>query len=213
MDWSFPTTAWPETPRCRLLELPAELRDLIYDFALTSPKPLVTFHLDAYQKDSYTHATQPPLTRVSRQLRYETLPIYYSSNAFVLHTEGAKAEDAQHWLQCIEPHIPKLWRIELWVRYVMYINTRSSVAQGMLRVAMTRDLTGDGGWRVDDEWKWITVVRRPAALEGDAEFLIRKLRMLLAQDSPSHLSAEGLRCLLSDLPMAYVKHKNRRGNE
>ena len=50
-------------------------------------------------------AKQPALTRVSRQVRAETLPMYYGSNAFVVYadfqTAGPTFKGAQHWLQHI----------------------------------------------------------------------------------------------------------------
>src|ERR1700761_2254315 len=85
--------------RSHFLELPAEIRDYIYEFALTSGKPLVAFRLDEYQRDSYEEATQPPLTRVNRQIRDESLPIFYQSNDIVLHNDSSKGGNTRRWLQ------------------------------------------------------------------------------------------------------------------
>lgn len=75
-----------------------------------------------------------------------------------------------------------------------------------MSIAMMRDLT-DGCWKVDDQWRWITVVRRPSALEIDADFVIGRLRSLLVNESTSHLSAVGFVDLISGLRMEYVKSK------
>ncbi|KAK5113577.1 hypothetical protein LTR85_010805 [Meristemomyces frigidus] len=194
-----------QAQRCRLLELPPELRDAIFEFALTSDKTLVTFRLDTYQRDSYTQATQPPLTRVSRQLRHESIPIYYAANDFVLHTEGIKAENARRWLECNERYLLRLRRVSLWVRYASSTNAGSS-SQGALSVGMKRDVAA-GCWKVDDDWRWITVLRKPAALERDAEFLIQRLRSLLVNESTSYLNAEGFVGLMLELRGQYVKEK------
>ena len=63
--------------KCRLLELPAELRAYIYELAVVTKRPIVVepWALKA-------HPVQPPLTQVSRQIRGESLPAFFSQNAF-----------------------------------------------------------------------------------------------------------------------------------
>lgn len=204
-DWSS-ILSRSVSKRCRLLELPPELRDAIFEFALTSEKTIVTFRLDGYQKDSYTQAIQPPLTQVNRQVRHESIPIYYASNDFVLHTEGNKSDDARRWLVCNERYLLKLRRVSLWVRYAAITHDRSS-SNGALSIAMWRDVTA-GCWKVDDEWRWITVVRKPAALQSDAKLLLQHLRSLLVNESTSHLSADGFTELLQDLRTHYMSIKS-----
>ncbi|KAF2774114.1 hypothetical protein EJ03DRAFT_134 [Teratosphaeria nubilosa] len=201
MEWINP----PKLGRCHLLDLPAELRDLIYEYAVTSDKTIVTFRLDKYQRDSYNQAVQPSLTRVNRQVRAESLPFYYACNTFVLHTEASKALDARRWLLCNEMHLLKLRRLSLWIRYVPLTNHRTT-SQGALSITVLRNVA-DGCWKVDDGWDWITVVRRPGALEDDANFLIGKVRSLLVNESTSHLSAEEFADLLVQLRLEYVKEK------
>lgn len=83
--------------RLSLLGLPGEIRDLIYELALISEKPTVAFCLDEYQLDGYQEATQPPLTRVNRQIRQESLLIFYEVNKFILRTEEPRAIDTRRW--------------------------------------------------------------------------------------------------------------------
>lgn len=191
--------------RSRLLELPPELREAIYEYIALAENPLVTFRLDSYQQDTYQQATQPALTRVSVQVRRESLPIYYSCNEFILHAEGTKAADARRWLICNAHYLPRIRHLSLWVRYVTLTNDRSS-SQGALSLRLSKD-TATGCWIVEDKWKWITVVRKPAGLEGDAKFMIATLRRMLVNDSTSYLSAEGFVYLLADLRMEYAKEK------
>lgn len=64
----------------RFLELPGELRNAIYRYALVSPKTFRVKILFA-QTDSQTDTA---LLRVSKQVYAETLKIFYSENKFWL---------------------------------------------------------------------------------------------------------------------------------
>lgn len=94
----------------RLMALPAELRLDIMEYTLpesfalgvggsynTSPLAPKVFGGDAVK-----HATQPPLTQVSRQLRRESLALFYRLNTFILalHYRRARAE-VDKWIDSI----------------------------------------------------------------------------------------------------------------
>jgi hypothetical protein len=72
----------------RLLDLPTELRELIYVEALVNYKPLTVaaWHnpasFDSNPKLYENWAYQPALFRTSRQLRREALPVFYTENCF-----------------------------------------------------------------------------------------------------------------------------------
>ncbi|CAK4034426.1 Hypothetical predicted protein [Lecanosticta acicola] len=88
--------AVPTTGRCPLLELPAELRELIWLHAVTEWAPVEDASTDAeadpsgarlldrrpIRMDRFNHGGPPSLTRVSHQLRAETLHLYYEQNIF-----------------------------------------------------------------------------------------------------------------------------------
>lgn len=205
MDWTFRALSYSKVPGSRLLELPAEIRDAIFEFALTSEKPVVAFRLDEYQRDSYQEAQQPPLTQVNRQVRRESLPIFYNCNEVVLHTDSSKASDTQRWLRCIEPNLAMLHRMSLWVRYVTLTNDRSP-SNGAICISLLR-LRGEGLWQVQDEWKWITVTRKPSVADSDARFIKCELMKILAEDPSCLESADGLVGMMADLKMMYVKEK------
>ena len=183
--------------------LPPEIRDAIYEFALTSDKPVVAFCLDHYQRDSYQEATQPPLTRVNRQIRRESLPVFYGCNDIVLHSDSSKASDTHRWLRCIEPNLAMLRRISLWVRYVTLTNERGA-SNGAICISMNRSKAA-GTWQVDSDWKWITVTRKPSVAQSDAKFLISELTNILAEDADCLETAEGIIGMMTDLRMMYVK--------
>ncbi|KAF2723433.1 hypothetical protein K431DRAFT_282895 [Polychaeton citri CBS 116435] len=81
--------------------LPAELREQIYSELLAIPST-VTMHPghQFYRDEAY--AVQPPITRVNRLIRSETLPLFYSSNTISAQLD--QTEDlalAKQWLHAI----------------------------------------------------------------------------------------------------------------
>lgn len=80
--------------RCRLLELPPEIRDQIWSFAVTewSPTKLnnsstaisntLMLHKASIRIDRLNTPPPPAVTRTCRQIRSETLHLYYSENIF-----------------------------------------------------------------------------------------------------------------------------------
>ncbi|PPJ51503.1 hypothetical protein CBER1_07969 [Cercospora berteroae] len=90
-------------------KLPAELRNNIYKFVLEAEKPLVI----CSQSRNLNTATQPSLTRVCRQIRSETLEIFYHSNTFIAEIETYsettwskadgvtdRADQIEKWFNC-----------------------------------------------------------------------------------------------------------------
>ena len=63
-----------------LLELPPELRNKIYEFAVVSNRALFLREAHWHYSGCWENAAQPALTRVSCQLRSEVLPIFYGQN-------------------------------------------------------------------------------------------------------------------------------------
>lgn len=192
-------------PRSRLLDLPAELRTHIFELSVTSDKTIVTFRLDDYQQDTLQEATQPALTRVSRQLRHESLLLFYSCNSFVLHTEGTKAEQGYRWARCNGRYLAELTSVDVWQRFVSLTNARTE-SNGALAVSLKRAKAGDP-WAVGDRWDWITVTRRPSGVSLDANFIMGSLRRLLADNPALVDTPDDLCATVSDLRSLYVKEK------
>lgn len=201
MSHALRTLSFTRSPPSRLLALPPELRDLIFEFALTvSDAPLVTFRLDSYQKESMCEAVQPALTLVNRQVRAETLTIWYGCNRFVLHSEDVRAVAAEKWLLGNLPHMSLLRGLEIWVRYVTSTNER---AYGALAIRIRQD-GKTGLWEVEEEWGWVTVLRRPMGLENDAAFLRGDLQMML--NGKHQPSPRDWRRMLRDLSEHYEQN-------
>ncbi|KAK5170421.1 uncharacterized protein LTR77_005009 [Saxophila tyrrhenica] len=194
-----------KTSRCRLLELPAEIRESIFEFALLSEKALVSFCLDEYQHSDYQEATQPPLTRVNRQVRRESLPVFYRCNDIILHTDGVKGDATRSWLRCIEHHIPKLHYLSIWVRYCALWGS-STMYSGAICLSL-RKVKPDDKWEVDDHCEWVTVTRVPKDIARDGESLVESLRAMLEEDGGHLQEAEVFAEKLKTLREMYVQSK------
>lgn len=192
-------------PRCRLLELPAEIREHIFTFVVVPEQPIVTFRLDKFQKESYEEASQPSITRVSRQVRRESLPLFYECNDFIIHTDGDKAEDAERWFHYSQLHLSKLCHLTFWVRYVSRLDT-TSPSSGAVGVSVRHNPRA-GTWEAVNGWQWITVLRKPANIEQDGEVLVCILKQLVEGQSRSNMTAEQHVALISDLKALYLKTK------
>lgn len=94
---------------CRLLALPAELRNHIYHLALTEDDPILitTSGFAPYESGDAvewkeTHLTnEPSLLHTCRQIRLEALPVFYSGNVF--QEDGWEGNPAEHWLTRLSP--------------------------------------------------------------------------------------------------------------
>ena len=85
-----------------LVDLPKELRDEIFSHLLLKPQNTITMLSNSHCFRSEISAAQPTISRVCKQLRAETLPIFYSSNRFL--AELGDPEDlatAKNWLLAI----------------------------------------------------------------------------------------------------------------
>ena len=81
-------------------ELPAEIRNRIYELSL--PKKTDELIVSTPFRDvAMTLATQPALTRVSRQVRYETLKMFYKNSTFVAYIDDFNFARLAHWAHCV----------------------------------------------------------------------------------------------------------------
>ena len=79
-----------DTPRCKFIELPAELRNRIYRLALLEP--------DAIKINDSSTPQEPSLLSACRQIRQEAISIYYGENHFELQVADLDPTTAQKWL-------------------------------------------------------------------------------------------------------------------
>jgi hypothetical protein len=94
--------------KCYLLELTPELRTYIFELTLITEDQIFNdfsrlfYSSDNDSYDQKIKSGQPPLTRINRQIRVETLPIYYSRNKFLVWVKNADGwVGCTEWLQAI----------------------------------------------------------------------------------------------------------------
>lgn len=201
MAWTVPGST---LQRNMLLELPAELRGRIFEFALVSDKPLVTFHIDEYQQEDYQEAVQPPLLTVSRQIRQEALPLFYGCNDFIFFTEGRKADEAHNWLDRVRLYLDCLGGITFWLRYVNSVPSHVSPS-GAIAITM-RYAPRKERWIVCPDWKWISPVRKHDDTPHDAEYLTDRLQCLIDEKAEKK-TVEIFINLMNTLRKSYIDHK------
>ena len=87
----------------KLMDLPAELRVRIYEFYVCE------------FPESLFKPTQPPLARVSKQIRQELLPIFYNNHIFILemHMRGVFWHTRMRWSADTEDFISRIRPIHL----------------------------------------------------------------------------------------------------
>ncbi|KAK4546778.1 hypothetical protein LTR36_001510 [Oleoguttula mirabilis] len=104
--------------KCHLLSLAAELRNRIYELVLVNDKGRIHADLDDYIYCSDNHAVlQPALTRVSREVRNDTLPIFYGQNTFQVSLDLVEVSEAKDsiraWMTGIGDRARLFHRMEL----------------------------------------------------------------------------------------------------
>lgn len=109
-------------PTKGLLDLPRELRDQIYEYLVFKPKNTITMLPNYGSFQSVVSAAQPAICGVNKQIRSETLPIFYGSNLFLAEiSESTDLAIAKNWLSAIEgDNICHLRRLALcgWTKVV-----------------------------------------------------------------------------------------------
>ncbi|TKA31793.1 hypothetical protein B0A50_01872 [Salinomyces thailandicus] len=96
-----PISDKPQHQPFRLLDLPPELWTRICQLDITRP-PSTVITKAAHANTVCRQTTQPPLTRTSRLLRSETLPIFYNLHTFVIVDNYADVDDGVvKWLDSI----------------------------------------------------------------------------------------------------------------
>ncbi|KAK4636262.1 hypothetical protein CLAFUR4_02161 [Fulvia fulva] len=78
-----------------LLRLSAELRNVIYEHTFTSQ----------YAVTLCSGKVQHPLTKTCRQIRHETLPMYYAVTKFNAHLDDGPATPLAKWLKTQAPEL------------------------------------------------------------------------------------------------------------
>lgn len=128
----------------RMLDLPAELRTRIYELVVIKA-PVIDTTITRDHVEIANMLIQPPLCRVCRQVRNESLPIFYGANVFltICSSYGRGLVDLK-WLQQLDTEHQRMLRN----LYALYdtserLTTYLSIAKHRLGIKR---------FTVDDEW-------------------------------------------------------------
>ena len=94
----------PTLPSCRLLELPAELRNRIYELALAKSIVLPIW---------WNTRILAPLTILNHQIRRESLPIHYGINRFRIYVEWEAGISIERTFGPLVQYVPYVKKFEL----------------------------------------------------------------------------------------------------
>ncbi|KAK3719073.1 hypothetical protein LTR37_004637 [Vermiconidia calcicola] len=142
----IPPYAIKVTPQSStLLSLPPELRQIVYDYCFTHNQTGSFYGNDKLPGLlAPKYATQPAISRVCRQSRRENLPMFYSSNVFVLKIETLASLEAAHdWLRRIgDYHVGQMQNLIL-IGFVDSVTTGPTLQLGInLQTCSINGLTG-----------------------------------------------------------------------
>lgn len=85
-----------------LTKLPPELRNRIYAYLLEHDEPLVV--TTPWLDNLMTAVMVPAISQTSRQLRADTLSLFYSSNTFTAYIENFNLRPLIDWLHVVDPN-------------------------------------------------------------------------------------------------------------
>ena len=174
----------------RFLDLPAEIRNRIYEHAL--PQDAMLLLPGACTHQSVTSAVQPALTRVCRQVRAEALPVFYAENCFVAHVHRFDVGHFIHFMTAIGQEKRSMIR-----KVILYLASQENAGcgQGLLQyvrwvtsergieklsIKIDGDIDSDAEYIMDDAttlaWKLVAERRTSEAKVRQAlkEFLVRE---------------------------------------
>ncbi|KAK3660866.1 hypothetical protein LTR56_000624 [Elasticomyces elasticus] len=109
-------------PKCHLLSLPAELREMIWSFVLVEPEPIISYvnRRTIVNEDKHDPRrletlrvmkpipSLPPLAYIAKQLHAEIVAAFFGSNTFVFHLNKYNPREVDSWLTAVKYHISEL---------------------------------------------------------------------------------------------------------
>ncbi|KAK4630460.1 hypothetical protein CLAFUW4_08621 [Fulvia fulva] len=111
-----PSSTNASSKTCHLLVLPAEIRNLIWELLVSHEKVLFSKTTRLYGPLGPTHEAlrgSPPITRVSQQIRAESLSLYFALNTFAAKlTDRAARLALCNVVDAAGPHAADIRKIE-----------------------------------------------------------------------------------------------------
>ena len=178
-----------------LYRLPAELRDLVYEYVFESKYAIKLEH----------GSIQHPLTKTCRQLRAETLPMYYSMTRFNAHLDDGPATRLCDWLktlgseQCLLLREVNMWDLH---NLVATFHGRQASKEKLL----SRELEDGEKYALDTEDD-MPVGTRPGSIHEDVTLAFRAIGL----DLRSFYTTKGGQVWSMTSNCAIVPQDERRG--
>ena len=116
------TTPTVASTRCHLLQLPPELRNRIWEYAIIKENPINLMPIKyCEEKEEPESGAQPPVTQVCSQIRNEALSMFYACNIFRVHADNlsldykskSKRACEGRFLRALLPQTSKLRHVEV----------------------------------------------------------------------------------------------------
>ena len=82
------------------MDLPAELRNRIYEHVLASSQDQLII-ATPFRDELMSFGAQPGITRVSKQVRFETLEMFYTNSTFVAYIQDVDFDPLVDWVNSI----------------------------------------------------------------------------------------------------------------
>lgn len=175
-----------------LMDLPQELRDYVFSFILIKPQNTITMLSNAHCFQSEVSASQPALSKVSKQVRAETLPNFYNSNVFLAEiSDSEDLETAMNWLAAIgDENVRHLRHLVMtgWTRaeqsgsrrqgfQYRYVRLVFDLREGEVRMGTEFEAVAPGAKRYVEEME--SSFRRAVDLKGGERLTVNELGGLM----------------------------------
>ena len=138
--------------QCRLLSLPPELRNHIYELILIAPNKRI--EANSWTRIGRSMAIQPPMTRVSRKVRDEALKIFYGQHIFRIDLCGNYHEISTSifklWMAGIGEKARLLRSVELGMCVMLEIRLSITTQPGIAAQCELREAEGREGTLAED---------------------------------------------------------------
>lgn len=210
-------TALPQTQSPLFSIIPPEIRNRIFEFAVTLPAKDCKVGLGKCTcsllncDNPFFHDTAPPaITSVCRRARRESLLLFFKCNNFTFPPPTTSIGQSQmngpigKWLSTFRSHLTDLY--ELTFRVARCGNDIGD-SKDVLSVTIKHNPHRDG-WNItsEDDWSHKNESTREA-LEKDSVLLVRIMQPMLDQKSRADLTPEYLLWLREDLRCFYAGEK------
>ena len=127
------------------MDLPAEIRDRIYQEALVQEPMLFLARVPSSTRRFKTACHQPALTKTSKTVREEALPVFYGMNTFYISTLDSheSIEPVADWLQRVRQSRREMMRdFMAWTTLQPGDKDRADIVESLATYGIIAEVTG-----------------------------------------------------------------------